>query len=162
VVDDFWVPFRRRRSRPPFWPTTTWAVISILPLDHSTKPIPNGPEVLEAMSWKEGAQSRRETTAEEVEMEMSVLNPMGFTPLQHDCGLIFIPMSLLMGKKWDPTGLWAWVWEQAWVWEHKDPVRLAYQSPASSTFLSEQTSHQQSTSSTFLSEQISTSHQPPS
>jgi hypothetical protein len=41
------------------------------------------------------------------------------------------------------------------------PVRLAYQPPASSTFLSEQTSHQQSASSTFLSEQISTSHQPP-
>jgi hypothetical protein len=39
------------------------------------------------------------------------------------------------------------------------PVRLAYQSPVSSTFLSEQTSHQQSASSTFLSEQISTSHQ---
>jgi hypothetical protein len=41
------------------------------------------------------------------------------------------------------------------------PVRSAYQPPASSTFLSEQTSHQQSASSTFLSEQISTSHQPP-
>jgi hypothetical protein len=40
------------------------------------------------------------------------------------------------------------------------PVRLAYQPPASSTFLSEQTSHKQSTSNTFLSEQISTSHQP--
>jgi hypothetical protein len=40
-------------------------------------------------------------------------------------------------------------------------VRLAYQPPASSTFLSKQTSHQQSASSTFLSEQISTSHQPP-
>jgi plasmid rolling circle replication initiator protein Rep len=40
------------------------------------------------------------------------------------------------------------------------PVRLAYQPPANSTFLSEQTSHQQSASSTFLSEQISTSHQP--
>jgi hypothetical protein len=39
-------------------------------------------------------------------------------------------------------------------------VRSAYQPPASSTFLSEQTSHQQSASSTFLSEQISTSHQP--
>jgi hypothetical protein len=37
---------------------------------------------------------------------------------------------------------------------------LAYQPPASSTFLSEQTSHQQPTSSTFLSEQTSTSHQP--
>jgi hypothetical protein len=37
----------------------------------------------------------------------------------------------------------------------------AYKPPASSTFLSEQTSHQQSASSTFLSEQISTSHQPP-
>jgi hypothetical protein len=41
------------------------------------------------------------------------------------------------------------------------PVRLAYQPPASSTFLSEQTSHQQPASSTFLSEQISISHQPP-
>jgi hypothetical protein len=37
---------------------------------------------------------------------------------------------------------------------------LAYQPPASSIFLSEQTSHQQPASSTFLSEQISTSHQP--
>jgi hypothetical protein len=43
----------------------------------------------------------------------------------------------------------------------KQLVRSAYQPPASSTFLSEQTSHQQSASSTFLSEQISTSHQPP-
>jgi hypothetical protein len=33
--------------------------------------------------------------------------------------------------------------------------------PASSTFLSEQTSHQQPASSTLLSEQTSTSHQPP-
>jgi hypothetical protein len=41
------------------------------------------------------------------------------------------------------------------------PVRLAYQPPASSTFLSEQISHQQPASSTFLSQQISTSHQPP-
>jgi hypothetical protein len=40
-------------------------------------------------------------------------------------------------------------------------VRLAYQPPASSTFLSEQTSHHQPANSTFLSEQISTSHQPP-
>jgi hypothetical protein len=39
-------------------------------------------------------------------------------------------------------------------------VRSAYQSPASSTFLSQQLSHQQPASSTFLSEQISTSHQP--
>jgi hypothetical protein len=38
---------------------------------------------------------------------------------------------------------------------------LAYQPPASSTFLSEQTSHQQPASSTLLSEQTSTSHQPP-
>jgi hypothetical protein len=38
---------------------------------------------------------------------------------------------------------------------------LAYQPPANSTFLSEQTSHQQPANSTFLSEQISTSHQPP-
>jgi hypothetical protein len=38
---------------------------------------------------------------------------------------------------------------------------LAYQPPASSIFLSEQTSHKQPASSTFLSEQISTSHQPP-
>jgi hypothetical protein len=41
------------------------------------------------------------------------------------------------------------------------PVRLAYQPPANSTFLSEQTSHQQPASSTFLSELTSTSHQPP-
>jgi hypothetical protein len=38
---------------------------------------------------------------------------------------------------------------------------LAYQPPANSIFLSEQTSHQQSASSTFVSEQTSTSHQPP-
>jgi hypothetical protein len=37
------------------------------------------------------------------------------------------------------------------------PVRLAYQPPASSTFLSEQISHQQPASSTLLSEQTSTS-----
>jgi hypothetical protein len=36
---------------------------------------------------------------------------------------------------------------------------LAYQPPASSTFLSEQTSHQQPASSTLLSEETSTSHQ---
>jgi hypothetical protein len=45
------------------------------------------------------------------------------------------------------------------VWNR--PVRLAYQPPASSTFLSQQISHQQPASSTFLSEQTSTSHQPP-
>jgi hypothetical protein len=37
------------------------------------------------------------------------------------------------------------------------PVRLAYQPPASSTFLSDQTSHEQPASSTLLSEQTSTS-----
>jgi hypothetical protein len=42
----------------------------------------------------------------------------------------------------------------------EQPVRLAYQPSANSTFLSEQISHQQPASSTFLSEQISTSHQP--
>jgi hypothetical protein len=40
-------------------------------------------------------------------------------------------------------------------------VRLAYQPPASSTFLSQQISHQQLANSTFLSEQNSTRHQPP-
>jgi hypothetical protein len=40
----------------------------------------------------------------------------------------------------------------------KHSVRLTYQPPTSSTFLSE---HQQLASSTFLSQQISTSHQPP-
>jgi hypothetical protein len=40
------------------------------------------------------------------------------------------------------------------------PRRSAYQPPASSTFLSQQTSHQQPASSTFLSERTSTSHQP--
>jgi hypothetical protein len=44
---------------------------------------------------------------------------------------------------------------------NEQPVRSAYQPPASSTFLSEQTSHQQPASSTLLSEQISISHQPP-
>jgi hypothetical protein len=44
---------------------------------------------------------------------------------------------------------------------NKQPVRSAYQPPASSTFLSERTSHQQPASSTVLSEQTSTSHQPP-
>jgi hypothetical protein len=41
-----------------------------------------------------------------------------------------------------------------------NPVRLAYQPSASSTFFSEHTSHHQPASSTFLSEQTSTSHQP--
>jgi hypothetical protein len=49
--------------------------------------------------------------------------------------------------------------EQGYTGKH--PVRLAYQSPASSIFLSEQINHQQSANSTFLSQQISTSHQPP-
>jgi hypothetical protein len=40
------------------------------------------------------------------------------------------------------------------------PVRLAYQPPASSTFLSQQISRQQTDSGTFLSEQTNTSHQP--
>jgi hypothetical protein len=40
-------------------------------------------------------------------------------------------------------------------------VRLTYQPPANSTFISEQTSHQQPASSTSLSEQTSMSHQPP-
>jgi hypothetical protein len=43
----------------------------------------------------------------------------------------------------------------------EQPVRLAYQPPTSSTFLSEKISHQQPANSTFLSAQISTSHQPP-
>jgi hypothetical protein len=40
------------------------------------------------------------------------------------------------------------------------PVRLAYQPPASSIFLSQQTSHQQRANITLLSEQTITSHQP--
>jgi hypothetical protein len=40
------------------------------------------------------------------------------------------------------------------------PVRLAYQPPANSTSLSEQTGHQQPASNTFLSGQTSISHQP--
>jgi hypothetical protein len=43
----------------------------------------------------------------------------------------------------------------------KRPVRLAYQPPDSSTFLSEQISHHQPVNSIFLSEQTSTSRQPP-
>jgi hypothetical protein len=46
------------------------------------------------------------------------------------------------------------------MYRGKQPVRLAYRPSASSTFLSEQISHQQPASSTFLSEQINTSHQP--
>jgi hypothetical protein len=42
---------------------------------------------------------------------------------------------------------------------HRQPVRLAYQPPDSSSFLSQQTGHQQPASSTFLSEPI-ISHQP--
>jgi hypothetical protein len=38
------------------------------------------------------------------------------------------------------------------------PVHLAYQPPASSTFLSQRISYQQPASSTFLSEQTSISH----
>jgi hypothetical protein len=38
---------------------------------------------------------------------------------------------------------------------------LAYQQPTSSTFLSEQISHQQTAINTFFSEQTNTSHQPP-
>jgi hypothetical protein len=41
------------------------------------------------------------------------------------------------------------------------PVRLAYQSPASSTFISEQTSHHQPANSILLSEQTSTNHHQP-
>jgi hypothetical protein len=41
------------------------------------------------------------------------------------------------------------------------PVRLAYQPPTSSNFLSEKISHQQPVSSTFLSEQININYQPP-
>jgi hypothetical protein len=43
-------------------------------------------------------------------------------------------------------------WKNNRRWPNtRRPVRLAYQPPASSTFLSEQTSHQQPASSTFLS-----------
>jgi hypothetical protein len=42
------------------------------------------------------------------------------------------------------------------VW-HVRSVRLAYQPPASSTFISQQTNHQQPANSTFLSKQTSTS-----
>jgi hypothetical protein len=45
--------------------------------------------------------------------------------------------------------------------QHRQPVRLAYQPPASNTFLSEQTSHQQPANNTFLSAKISTIHQQP-
>jgi hypothetical protein len=44
---------------------------------------------------------------------------------------------------------------------HQRPVRLAYQPPSSSTFLSEQISHQQPANNAFPSQQISISHQPP-
>jgi hypothetical protein len=74
-----------------------------------------------------------------------------------------------------PSSLISWSWKQTGCQKRKHkwikwpvfkhfpdtrPVRLAYQPPASSTFLSEQTSHQQPASSTLLSEQTSISHQP--
>jgi hypothetical protein len=49
----------------------------------------------------------------------------------------------------------------AWDSGVEQPVRSAYQPPASSTFLPEQTRHQQPASSTLLSKQTSTSHQSP-
>jgi hypothetical protein len=51
-------------------------------------------------------------------------------------------------------------WEVGKIISHGSPVRLAYQPPDSSTFLSQQTSHQHPANSTHLSEQTSTSHQP--
>ena len=36
---------------------------------------------------------------------------MGFTLLGQGYGSISLPMGSLIGKKLDPTGLWAWVWE---------------------------------------------------
>jgi hypothetical protein len=48
-------------------------------------------------------------------------------------------------------------WGHAACHHNNQPVRLAYQPPASSTFLSEQISHHQPANSTFLSAQISTS-----
>jgi hypothetical protein len=48
------------------------------------------------------------------------------------------------------------------IWPTKlDRSACSFGLSATSTFLSEQTSHQQSASSTFLSKQISTSRQPP-
>jgi hypothetical protein len=47
------------------------------------------------------------------------------------------------------------------MFDNGRPVRLAYQTPVSSTFLSQRTSHQQPASSALLSEETSTSHQPP-
>jgi hypothetical protein len=44
--------------------------------------------------------------------------------------------------------------------DRSDHVRLVYQPPVSSTFLSEQTSHQQPASSTFLSNKPAISNQP--
>jgi hypothetical protein len=63
--------------------------------------------------------------------------------------------------KVDPSGFAPHILEEARRWTQADfrHVRLAYQPPASSTFISEQTSHQQPASSTFISEQ--TSHQQP-
>jgi hypothetical protein len=66
-----------------------------------------------------------------------------------------VGLGLVLGFYSNCLGLWLLVLPNV------RPVRLAYQPPGNSTFLSQQTSHQQSASSTFLSEQISTSHQPP-
>jgi hypothetical protein len=58
--------------------------------------------------------------------------------------------------------------EEDWgtvIWYYSIPptshILLAYQPPANSTFLSEQTNHQQPIDNTFHLEQISTIHQPP-
>jgi hypothetical protein len=48
-------------------------------------------------------------------------------------------------------------WEVGEIISHGSPVRLAYQPPDSSTFLSQQTSHQHPANNTHLSEQTSTS-----
>jgi hypothetical protein len=67
-----------------------------------------------------------------------------------------------LGPPLSPILLGSAPWTHGALLLHVDfeHVRLVYQPPANSTFLSEQTSHQPPASSTFLSEQTSTSHQP--
>jgi uncharacterized iron-regulated protein len=50
--------------------------------------------------------------------------------------------------------------KHAILYKTSHPVRLPYQPPTTSTFLSYQTSHRQPTNNTFLPEQINTSQQP--
>jgi hypothetical protein len=71
--------------------------------------------------------------------------------------LLSLPARLrIVGVLFDVSGLASRLVGEVklfgFAFESLEPVRLAYQPPANSIFLSQQTSHQQPASSTFLSE----------